>query len=326
MYVSTYKEDMPVGRGFEWTPTDNGKFKRRMMAPPTFSVACVQWMDFMSNDPRFVDKNGVRQKIQHAWSNKEVSIGKYQVDGYVKVDNKVYILEFDGCYWHGCSICLTAAKSNDKARDAFLGHHGEIIRMLGCVWARKLRSGRLPEPKISPFLFMNKPITEEQILSNIKNGTVTGFVVVDIEPTEAAKKYERLNWPPIFVRDEIQHADLPPWLQSETRAQSFPRKTLVQTMRATEILLHTALLKFYLDNGFVVTKIYKFIEFQPSKCFKDFHDKLYRLRVEATLQNNQEMAAATKLTGNAVYGKVSLNLKFILDRFRKFKIDFVNPR
>ena len=308
MYVSTYKADMPTGRGFEWTRNENGTFKRRMMAPPMYSVACVQWMDFMSNDPRFVDRNGVRQIIRHAWSHEEVKIGKYQVDGYVKVDDKVFILEFDGCYWHGCPDCLASSKAADNVREAVLRQHGEIIRIRGCQWARKLRSGSLPAPKISPFLFTNRPITESQILDKVKEGNVTGFVVVDIEPTEVAKKYEKINWPPIFVRDEILLEDLPSWLQAEVEPRNFPKKTLVQTMHAKDILLHTRLLKFYLENGFRVTKIHKFIEYQPAKCFRDFHDKLYRLRVEATIAKNEVKASATKLTGNAVYGKVCSNV------------------
>ena len=76
-------------------------------------------------------------------------------------------------------------------------------------------------------------------------------------------------------------------------------------MHAKEILLHTALLKFYLDNGFVVTEVHKFIEYQPHKCFKEFHDKLYHLRVDATIEKNDAKASAIKLTGNSTYGKVS---------------------
>ena len=163
----------------------------------------------------------------------------------------------------------------------------------------------MPITKISPLLFC-KP-TANEIIEHVKAGTVTGFLVVDIEPTPAAQKYERINWPPIFMRDEIQFENLPEWLQNGTNSTSFPRKTLIQTMHAEKVLLHTALLKFYLANGFVVKQLYKFVEFQPSKCFKEFHDKLYRLRVEATIEKNEAKASAIKLTGNSTYGKVSLS-------------------
>ena len=29
----------------------------------------------------------------------EIKIGTYPVDGYVKVDDQIYALQFDGCFW-----------------------------------------------------------------------------------------------------------------------------------------------------------------------------------------------------------------------------------
>ena len=99
MYVSTYNKDMPTGLGFEWTHTTNGKFKRKMIAEKQYSFGCVQWIDYMNNDRRFVDKNDVRQYIKHAWNGAEVKLGPYPVDGYVRVDDVIYVLQFDGCFW-----------------------------------------------------------------------------------------------------------------------------------------------------------------------------------------------------------------------------------
>ena len=94
---------MPCGRGFEWTDQGNGIFTKKLMAPKTCSLACVQWMDWINRtDDRFLDSNGVRQRIRHAWNASELVIGNYPVDGYVEVDGQPYILQFDGCYW----VCL----------------------------------------------------------------------------------------------------------------------------------------------------------------------------------------------------------------------------
>jgi len=99
MYVSTYSNEMPTGRGFDWNLQKDGAFRRKVIAPKSISLACIQWIDYMNNDKLFVDKNGVRQYIQHGWNGDEVEIGNYPVDGYVKVDDKKYFLQFDGCYW-----------------------------------------------------------------------------------------------------------------------------------------------------------------------------------------------------------------------------------
>ena len=65
-----------------------------------------------------------------------------------------------------------------------------------------------------------------------------------------------------------------------------------------------------MKNGFEVTEIHTFIEYEPAECFKDFQKTLYELRVQATIDNNTAQASAAKLTGNAPFGKVSGNLKF----------------
>ena len=129
-------------------------------------------------------------------------------------------------------------------------------------------------------------------------------MTVDIKPTANARKFEEMNWPPLFIRDEIDFTMLPEWMRRGRSDASFPRPTLVQTMKAEKILLHSKLLQFYLKNGFIVTKIYKFVEYQPGRCFSKFHDTLYELRVKATVENNTAQATAIKLTGNSSYGKV----------------------
>ena len=187
-------------------------------------------------------------------------------------------------------------------------NHGTLIKIKGCEWDRIKRYG-LPPGGISPFLHKDK-ITKDDIVNSVYNEKVTGFVLCDIVPTAAAKKYEDINWPPIFKRDTIEHADLAEWLQNEMSPKRFPKNSFVQAMSAEKILLHTALLAFYLKNGFQVKQIHTFIEYEAAECFKDFQKALYELRVQATIDNNTAQASAAKLTVNAPFGKVSGNFKF----------------
>jgi len=115
MYPSTFREDMPCGRGFEWylRGTDT-YFTKKMMSCPKISLESVQWMEYMSDDPRFVDRNGERCKIISGWSSEEVKVGNFELDGYCKVDDIEYALEYDGCYWHGCVQCGHEGKSTAR--------------------------------------------------------------------------------------------------------------------------------------------------------------------------------------------------------------------
>ena len=73
-------------------------------------------------------------------------------------------------------------------------------------------------------------MTEQYLLNAIKNDNVTGFVVVDVTPTEAADKFIRLNYGPIFVREEVTYSMIPQWMQKLTKTRLFPQKTLLQKM------------------------------------------------------------------------------------------------
>lgn len=126
-----------------------------------------------------------------------------------------------------------------------------------------------------------------------------GFVIVDLEATPEADKFKRLNYPPIFSRETVEFNWLPKWMQEHALESTFPRSTLVQRMEAKEIFLHTELLAFYLENGYKLTKVHRFIEYEPAKCFSDFYEKAYKLRVKATIEGNKELAAVTKITMNS---------------------------
>ena len=101
-----------------------------------------------------------------------------------------------------------------------------------------------------------KFIGPDRLLTEILAGGVYGFAVVDIVPTAAAQKFVDLNWLPIIRHDEIQFSDIPEWMHRPGIEKTFPRKTLVQTMHATQILLHTRVIQWYVENGFEITKVF----------------------------------------------------------------------
>ena len=302
MYVSTYNKDMPTGRGIDWECDEKGCFTPKLITDNQYSFECCQWMDFMSNDARFINSLGERQAIQHAWNGDEVRIGPYPLDGYVEVDNMSYALQYDGCHVHSCDVCQVVFPKDDYERDTYISSKCVLIKIKSCEWKKILKSTELPTPKISPFLY-NRKIAEDDIITAIKNNTITGFILCDIRPTPATEKFECICWPPIFTRQKIEFDEIPDWMKTQAKESSFPRETLIQTMRANQLLLHTKLVAFYLRNGFTISKIYRFVEYEASKCFEDGFQALYNLRVQATLNGNGPQASATKLTGNSFFGK-----------------------
>ncbi len=62
------------------------------------SVKALQWMKYVAFS------NNVR--VQHARNGGEVHVGNYKADGYYEKDGQKLILEFQGCFWHGCPRCF----------------------------------------------------------------------------------------------------------------------------------------------------------------------------------------------------------------------------
>ena len=161
------------------------------------------------------------------------------------------------------------------------------------------------EPQISPLLF-ERTVKEGDLVSLAADGKVYGFMVVDLEKGPGSEKWEALNWPPIMQKSEICYDDLPEWMKELYDSSEFPKETIVQRMHAKKLLLHTSLLRFYLENGFYVTKLHKFYEYQGAECFKKVFRTVYEARVAATETKDELKATAVKLVSNSMYGTLLL--------------------
>ena len=53
------------------------------------------------------------------------------------------------------------------------------------------------------------------------NENTTGFIVCDISAGPDAKKFEEIDWPPIFFQSEIEFQMLPEWMQTQGRKKNF---------------------------------------------------------------------------------------------------------
>lgn len=143
----------------------------------------------------------------------------------------------------------------DIERDQYLRRHGfVIIRISGCEWEQKKKESELPESPISALLY-KKFAKPQELLNSILTGGVYGFAIVDIVAGEGTQKFIETNWLPIIRHDEIQFDDLPDWMKRPDLEKTFPRKTLVQTMHGKEMLLHTRVIQWYVENGFKITKV-----------------------------------------------------------------------
>ena len=68
--------------------------------------------------------------------------------------------------------------------------------------------------------------------------------------------------------------------------------------------MYIPLLKWYLQQGLVITKFHCAIKYTPKKSFKQFADDVFDARRSSDVDTAYELIAATmKLFGNSAYGK-----------------------
>ena len=64
-------------------------------------------------------------------------------------------------------------------------------------------------------------------------------------------------------------------------------------------MAHNISLRFYLERGVKVFDVKQFIQYVPGKKFKPFGDKVVKLRIEATYDQDDAKQLTAKLFGNS---------------------------
>ena len=95
-----------------------------------------------------------------------------------------------------------------------------------------------------------------------------------------------------------------------------PRRVLISSNHAEEILLATPLLRWYLSQGLEVTRLHLVVEWRQQRCFESMTSEVADLRRSADKDPSKAvMGSSAKLLSNSVYGKLCENRA----RFKKTK-------
>ena len=113
--------------------------------------------------------------------------------------------------------------------------------------------------------------------------------------------------PPIFKNVSLDRAHLSDHMQQFAETEGYlkrPQRYLIGSMYGMKILLLTELLKWYLEQGLVVDKIYQVIDFEKAPILKPFRESVTDARRVGDTDVAQKLLASTaKLVGNSLYGK-----------------------
>jgi hypothetical protein len=306
LYLWAFGEPMPTGPfvrriGPHFTPRTRDKH-----------LMMYHWMDWVSQN------SGV--KIIHKMNNgKEKVVGPFRVDGYDPHQNKIY--EFLGCYFHG-HHCQSKDPEREKKfnhtqrRLGFLTEMGHQVETIWeCEFEKKIKS----QLQLREFIAKRRPpftrthprsVNEKEILEGVLSGELFGAVEVDIAvPDHLYEHFSECS--PIFCNTNVPFEKMGSHMQEHVKKFKLsekPRRLLVGGMRANKILLASSLLKWYIEHGLEVTKVYQVVEFTPSKCFENFVEQVTEARRRGDIDPTQSVFRDTmKLLGNSAFGSSIMN-------------------
>jgi hypothetical protein len=306
------------------------------------------WMDLISRR----DHVHIHHKLN---SGEEKRVGPYLLDGYVNGPEKI-AYEFYGCWYHGhgdaCPLfrgrnlsdknrkLMKERLERTQKRAQYLRDQGyEVISVWECDYEENhsmnaVLSG-IPDSYLPPFSrsHSSRHPSKEDLLEAVSNDSFFGMLEVDIYvPKQWSSGFESNLTPhqyfgemcPLFCNVDIPFEQIGAHMQDHAAKNDLgtePRRSLVGGMSAEKILLATPLLKWYIEHGLRVTRVYQAIEFVGKLCFKPFQEEVSNARREGDLDPNKSIISDTmKLLGNSGYGSL------ILDKTRHQNVSYLKGK
>lgn len=297
-----------------------------------FSMYC--WMSYLEEELGWTVRNRMN-------TGRDFRFGPFLADGVGRCpEGNLYVLEYLGCFVHRCTECkatsaqLLSTEESKEIQDrwerkrAFYEtlpgfrlkyireHDWKAFADKKTKWAERLKSMK---PK---FLRENhRSVSADEILAAVGHEVFTGFLVVDLStPMNNPEVLAKMRkFPIIFANHSLSEQDITsPCMREEmtdlpnkpgSRKYKYgqPKRLLLSGFHAKRILVSSELLKFYIQFGLVVDRVYEVIEYVESNCFEAFVDEVTRYRQEASMSKDpaKEVVAQTfKLLGNASYGSM----------------------
>ena len=111
---------------------------------------------------------------------------------------------------------------------------------------------------------------------------------------------------PFFMNIRLDYENFSPRMKQhieENNLSKLPREFLTTGMKAEKLLLNSELLRFYLQYGMEVTKIYDVYEFQGRPVFKTFQEQITAERRSGC---DNARKTTTKLIGVGLFFNVGI--------------------
>ena len=309
LYPYSMCQPMPTGLYTRWDfDSETGRFTPRQNKTRGLEIMVMSF--FQRTRPEY--------EVQSFFTTgRQKKINCFSVDGFCSHCNTVF--EAMGCFYHFCPCqelrpSLTEEGiqrgSKKKVLDALRRHYIQekgfkVIEMWECERWRPYKTTNTVEQHIREHFPYRRSLAPEQLLEEIKKGNLFGHVQCDIMVPENLRE-NFANFPPILKNTFVSKNDIGDLMKNyaeEERFLSQPQKMLKSSFSIQNGTLITPVLLFYLKLELVVTKIHRFVEYTPKKCFNSFVQSAVDARRQIDENPNSSVFGETmKLLANSSCG------------------------
>jgi len=259
-------------------------------------------------------------------------------------DARGIVYEMNGCYWHGCECqfkdtmtrekydLLKERQSKTQLRKLFIERAGYIVRDIKeCEFDKLIKSPRysvlrdLSAQSMPPYMLsvikcktkearedkmkiFDSPEAVMELLTKPEpyGPEIFGFMEVDIIDAEDRNKHFPLLFAPVEMdpryKDPSKHME-----NTDKKHQ-----TLLTGVTSVEKGTYsTEYLRFLINHGCKITKVYSVQEYVPKKALKELAETLSAQRGKGDKKGATEedvvLALNAKITANSIYGALLMN-------------------
>ena len=311
LYLWALCQPMPVGLYMSW------KLRGHDLHPSKSWKDADEWLAWEAH------KRGIPLRTRLDEGEQRLGPKQLPVDGYHSGTNTAF--EYDGCWWHGhsCLPCHPRQEQerlkraqNTREKKAYLESLPGVtlVSKRECEWHQEYRSNRVEIDAVLNEKFPGRGemrLSESAMLERVMNDTFFGALEVDIQTPEELKE-TCSEMTPIFKNVAIHRQDVGEHMKQfaeEREIMSTPRRSLIGSYFGDKILLGTPLLKYYLQKGLKVTKVYRAVQWTPHPWLQPFGEFVSSSRRAADADVHQKILGETaKTVGNAGFGRFLMDV------------------
>ena len=190
----------------------------------------------------------------------------------------------------------------DDLRREYIREKGyKIEEMWECEWWQNFKTNEKIKNQFRSNFPYKKPLSTDSLLEKIRDGSLYGYIQCDlVVPDELKAKFS--NFPPIFKNTDVGRNDIGEYMQNYAIGNDLlkhPQRMLISSFKLENGSIITPLFKFYMELGLQCTKVYRFVQYLPRKCFNKFVQSVVDARREGDENLLSGVVAETmKLLGN----------------------------